>query len=108
MLPRWKGQIRSPASAQHELGEDGGLRLEVHPQGLRGRAEAREQVSRSIGVVDVPIESIVVDCEFAELIGLVYEYRQGDSVLALRPGRFNDRLWFCKESVGPHVGQVGC
>ncbi|WP_157755083.1 rolling circle replication-associated protein [Variovorax boronicumulans] len=54
--------------------------------------------SRSIGVVDVPIESIVVDCEFADLIGLVYEYRQGDSVLALRPGRFNDRLWFCKES----------
>ncbi|RST50545.1 hypothetical protein [Variovorax sp. DXTD-1] len=57
--------------------------------------------SRSIGAPKVEIETVVVDCSFADLIGLVYDYRERDSVLALRPGRFNDRLWFCKEAGQP-------
>lgn len=62
--------------------------------------KGENRFSRSIGAPEVPIESLVVDCPFADLVGLVYEYSQGDSVLALRPGRFNDRLWFCKENSG--------
>lgn len=53
--------------------------------------------SRSNGVQVGDVHSIEIECTYADLIGLVYEYSPGRSVLALRPGRHKDRLWFCSE-----------
>lgn len=53
--------------------------------------------SRSNGVQVGEIHSMEVECTFADLIGLCYEYAPGSSTISLRPGRFNDRLWFCRE-----------
>lgn len=53
--------------------------------------------SRSNGVEIGEVHSMEVECSFAELIGLCYEHLPGDATVALRAGRFHDRLWFCKE-----------
>lgn len=57
--------------------------------------------SRSNGVEVGEVHSMEVECSFADLIGLCYEVLPGDQFVALRPGRWNDRLWFCKESREP-------
>lgn len=64
--------------------------------------------SRSNGVQVGEVHTMEVECSYLELFGLCYEHLPGDTTIALRANHFNDRLWFCKESVGPHVGQVSC
>lgn len=54
--------------------------------------------SRSDGVQIGEVHTMQVECSYADLIGLCYEYLPGDTTIALRANRFNDRLWFCKES----------
>lgn len=61
--------------------------------------EGVNRFSRSVGAPIAKVTTVEVECSFADLVGLVYEYRDGDSVLALRVGGWSkDRLWFCKES----------
>lgn len=57
--------------------------------------------SRSDGVQIGEVHIMHVDCTYADLVGLCYEYLPGDTTIALRANRFNDRLWFCKESAPP-------
>ncbi|MGJ7569633.1 rolling circle replication-associated protein [Variovorax sp. RB2P76] len=54
--------------------------------------------SRSNGVQIGEIHTMEVECTYAELIGLCFEHGEGDTTIALRANRFNDRLWFCKEA----------
>jgi hypothetical protein len=92
-----KGKFGGPAKRRWTLAKMAAYVSKYITKSYDDAPPEANRYQRSTGADVGRPESWVVDCTFGDLIGLCYEYKSGDSVLALRAGRWNDRLWFCKE-----------